>query len=154
MIYKKEDANQYYRKYSNRNGAKVPMDSFADESEYALIFLLEIGSEDVLANGGEYFLLCPKSTAVKFVSWFRREVGDCPEHVHILPLAAGFKYIRQDMLGLESLQTEFFPGLAPQRIFHIFSVIHMASYSSVPFAGLYVFPVSYTHLTLPTNSRV
>ena len=82
--------------------------------EKALIFAFKVGCEDIFANVGSNFVMCPEMASVKFVGRDRNRVDGRFEGVDKLAFARGFKNIACYKFRLKVFDAKFLAGFTTE----------------------------------------
>ena len=104
------------------------------------VFLLEIGSENAVADGIFYLLSAPESAAVQLVAWVYLTVVGCAEYMYKFFLTLALKDVPQQECGVQAGKPQLLAHLAVECVRYLLAIVDVTSYSGVPFARLYIFP--------------
>ena len=110
-------------------------------SKELLIFVLEVGSEDVFANIIKDLLPGPEAAAIELIlAWLDWTIVDAAMDIDQLTLTLAFKDIVTKRLGLEVSDAKFLTDLTVQGLVYILAEVNMTAYGRIPLVRLDIFP--------------
>ena len=128
------------RKKSGLRKIRAVRKRLLTHGEEAEELLLEVGSEDVAADGGANFGDGPEATTVEFGGRKDGTVVGGAEDVDQLALAVALKDIAKKKLRSEIGNIQFLAHLATEGRMEVLAKVDMSANGSVPASGLDVLP--------------